>query len=701
MFGWFRDDDLASKRKEYGRFLNLQFSDSFWRSFFEELTITADRLWESTKIKKFNEAESYWEQVEVWVRKLLSEGFTPIPHGADDPPLDLIVCIDEARNFQKLPSGCKWDLLMQMNRAARLLPAGSVFVFMDTLSDLNVMYPEKAFPSDRSKLMGLKNFVYTSILTWDLGYKVKPERAARNIFESAETKFMALYGRPLWTAMLETGTGGEDIMAVAESKLTCLRKLGKKLEPLGLLALIATRVNLDIHPRFCSTPELIGSFIAHVDCYRHEETGYAIDVSYPSDPIVSMASTRRLANSPEFWVEGLKVLKSCVKAESVGNGERGELVSQLVCTYAADLAFKATPRSGDASFPCLKVEDFLVELMGKKLYKEFLKLPSTEEKDIDAVLNGYINFNQFIKVSKYVPQRRDLVEFLHHRAAVVCKNCQVGADLIIPVILARPHEGEPSKKTRVNYGKREPSSFKCKFAPGNSLISAEDSQKITKIAEILKSMDDVAGGPIELDNIRAASRTRSHAPASSSSPVRGMHRQQEREDEYLMDEQYVSYILIDSKNYQSSRLPSVLENLNPLAAGIERQSSKRSKVSTVPYLAIAMYYDDKKVHRIKEMPTYKEGQTEPDNFASVALYNPHMNLKFPKVISNELAEFLRPTDVIDLASEGEERLTGCMQLFGIRGTDFDKWPVTLADIKADCSGSVSVNRKTLGKRRKL
>ena len=168
-----------------------------------------------------------------------------------------------------------------------------MFLFMDTLSDLNVMYPERAFPSDRTIYMGLKTFVYTDLLTWDLGRKCKSERAAKNIFESAKTETMALYGRPLWTAMLETGTTGAAIVMAATSKLQCLRTIDDKwLNQLRRLALLATRVHLDIDPHFKSAPELIGSYLAHVDSYCHEKTGYTVDISYPSDPIVSMASTK-------------------------------------------------------------------------------------------------------------------------------------------------------------------------------------------------------------------------------------------------------------------------------------------------------------------------------------------------------------------------------------------------------------------------
>ena len=135
------------------RFLNLQFGDAFWTKFFEELSKTADWLWEHTKSKKFKGKKAYWEKVEIAIDRLLNKRPISIPRFARDPPLDFLVCVDEARNFQKMPEGCKWDLLMQLNRAARLLPNRSLFLFMDTLSDLNVIYPKKAFPSDRSMLM--------------------------------------------------------------------------------------------------------------------------------------------------------------------------------------------------------------------------------------------------------------------------------------------------------------------------------------------------------------------------------------------------------------------------------------------------------------------------------------------------------------------------------------------------------------------
>ena len=109
-----------------------------------------------------------------------------------------------------------------------------------------------------------------------------------------------------------------------------------------------------------------------------------------------------------------------------------------------------------------------------------------------------------------------------------------------------------------------------------------------------------------------------------------------------------------------------------------------------------MYYDGKKVYRIKKLPTYKKGQKEPDNFASIALYNAHQN--FPNVAS-EFAELLRATDGIDLAPEGEDRIIKYVQKFGVKGTKMpDKRLISRTNI--DTGFSVGVTSEPSRKRAK-
>ena len=484
-------------------------------------------------------------------------------------------------------------------------------------------------------------------------------------------------------------------MMAATSKLQCLRTIDDKwFNQLRRLALLATRVHLDIDPHFKSAPELIGSYLAHVDSYCHEKTGYTVDISYPSDPIVSMASTKVLVQDPKLWKEGLNVLKSFIRSRSIASGERGELISQLICSYAADLITKGVPARQDSSVPSLKVRDFLSQLMGERHYEEFLSRAEKKEKNIEAVLDGYVNFNHFVKVEGYIPQRGDLVEFLHRRAAVVCKSCQVGVDMIIPVVLRNPH-GKPSGQTPVSYGKDNRSSFEAQPVHKESLDSADLTHQISEIANSLELMNDVTAGPIRLSSENSASPDRSSPKRVSSESIASPKRmmpQEHKADEYLMDERFVSYILIDSKNYQSGCLLKDLRRLNPFAAGLEPESPEEAE-HTVPYLAIAMYYDGKETSCIEELPTYKEGQQEPNNFASITLCNAHQN--FPDV-AKEFTELLRSTDGIDLASEGEDRLIKCLQKYGVKGTMLPQ-----KSTEVDIHTVVGVNPEPSRKRAKL
>ena len=67
-------------------------------------------------------------------------------------------------------------------------------------------------------------------------------------------------------------------------------------------------------------------------------------------------------------------------------------------------------------------------------YAEFVDRFGTEENR--GILNGAMYLTHFIKVDGYCPNRTDLLAFLHRGAGVVCKNNQAGIDLIIPVLMS-------------------------------------------------------------------------------------------------------------------------------------------------------------------------------------------------------------------------------------------------------------------------
>ena len=64
-------------------------------------------------------------------------------------------------------------------------------------------------------------------------------------------------------------------------------------------------------------------------------------------------------------------------------------------------------------------------------YGEFVDRFGTEENR--RILNGAMYLTHFIRVDGYCPNRTDLLAFLHRGAGVVCKNKQHGIDLIVPV----------------------------------------------------------------------------------------------------------------------------------------------------------------------------------------------------------------------------------------------------------------------------
>lgn len=141
--------------------------------------------------------------------------------------LSWMVCLDEARRFNKKPKGCKHDLLTHFIRAARLLPQGAILIFMDTLSQLRVLFPRTLFSSERMVDTGTKLAVLTDILSWDLGARAFKGQVPQTIHESTRVEFMSLYGRPMWNAMRESQDHAR-ILKTAQLKLLGKRRDSRK-----------------------------------------------------------------------------------------------------------------------------------------------------------------------------------------------------------------------------------------------------------------------------------------------------------------------------------------------------------------------------------------------------------------------------------------------------------------------------------------
>lgn len=177
-----------------------------------------------------------------------------------------VFVIDEARHLQFTMPGCRNDVLSHLNRAARLNVNGGLFVFLDTLSDLNVFDPTRAFPSDRAKLEGTVQPVFTDILSWDV---FSNQAGIKTIDETLALDAMRHFGRPLWRAF--EYTDGANLEYFALKKLRCFASVpdsgkGQTIfglsDPLANLATLSTRIAFDLVSDLASAPKLVGSYMA-------------------------------------------------------------------------------------------------------------------------------------------------------------------------------------------------------------------------------------------------------------------------------------------------------------------------------------------------------------------------------------------------------------------------------------------------------
>lgn len=129
----------------------MQFTEIFWNKFINILNSQLDLLIQAfdenfseyTKIREADMMKNIELDVEPFFNKLNTFSGK---RNHTSLTLSWMVCVDECHHLNKVLNGCKWSFLVHLNRAARLIPIGSVFIFIDTLADLKLLDPKKAFP---------------------------------------------------------------------------------------------------------------------------------------------------------------------------------------------------------------------------------------------------------------------------------------------------------------------------------------------------------------------------------------------------------------------------------------------------------------------------------------------------------------------------------------------------------------------------
>ena len=660
-------------------FLELQRKGEFWGKFESVLRAVTDDAFnellgalKTTLPDDSSRPSASWAQLEERMTPFVQSYTWRLPRMEASSHLRLIICIDEARHFLQRPSHCTHELLVHLNRAMRCADPGILLVFMDTLSDVNVLNPVKAFPSERIKFSGHQQLVFTDILTWDLG----GDREIRYLEQTVKPEVQCWFGRPIWAATLAASGKWEDVQQLAIAKLTgnIVSIKHEQMNVRTVLAVMASRVGLDINSGVSLTNDLVGSHLAHLD-YFDADTSQA-SVSYPSDPTVAEAAAT-ITRDPKQFSQAVQRIAEMTRSNIVKPGERGEITAQLLCLRAIDWASQ-----GNREY-CPTVREFLDALFMARQC-DSLDIPDDSGSDseiaealegldiapdldwaqgIDVegladILNARLNFNHFFRIAQYTPTRADLVNFVKTRAAVACKENQHGIDMLLPVIMPKA-VGESVKETEVRLGKPHPSAF---LATGAGI---EITPKPARLAtEGLAAQAGERICALLLDEER-----RRTTPPSTPIPMPepSASASSSQQSPYVLDSEHVSYILIQCKNYIGGKPHAKdLPLLRPGRDGAKIEASDDKR----PYVALLMSFDNQRAHGLGRL---WESRNLDGRAVELHLRNGHRLDESTAPFFNILLK--RVPDPLSLAREGEDRLRKAMQCRKYLGTKISDYRI--------------------------
>lgn len=179
-------------------------------------------------------------------------------------------------------------------------------------------------------------------------------------------------------------------------------------------------------------------------CINVHEGFDACDTVQPAEPLLALAAAQ-IARSTKL--NYAVALDENLQGPSLDKGDRGELVAMLILLLARDAAVKRDPERPEQHH--VKLVDMMEKLLGQRWHENVLKaLPSRlrtndDKKSFeDAFEESIVYFTQFIKVHNSDVINRELLWFAIARgAAIMCKDCQKGVDLIIPFVVGNQNVG--------------------------------------------------------------------------------------------------------------------------------------------------------------------------------------------------------------------------------------------------------------------
>jgi hypothetical protein len=377
-------------------------------------------------------------------------------YAIDSQGLDILFAFDETRSLLDNEEPDELSSFHYFRKALRIMIPSTqkvlnVFTLMtDTTSKISNLVPRVVDPSER--MLPITKYLHQPIFalnTLDVHLEELGSASLRFKVLTPKSEF-CLFGRPGLKFVASTPNS----IPLLIQKLLCdnpanmILHSSTILSDAQALAVVSSRVCLSVVSWGKLPSDLVSGHMSL--CTGISRSREQIFIFRPMEPALAFASA--CLTSIIGWSNLIKSLNSMIADTAVEGGSRGEIAAQLVMLMTMDSVSKLTyelqvtreVNVDETSMKSVRVREFLDSLLG----------PARSNVADNVSEEKYKQLDQWIRVYQFVPiystvTADDLVTAFNRFSAFVCKRCNPGCDLIIPVFCGE--EGEEVRKDRMSY----------------------------------------------------------------------------------------------------------------------------------------------------------------------------------------------------------------------------------------------------------
>jgi hypothetical protein len=442
----------------------------------EDLAYGTRKIAEKAFVQLFEEALKTRDLNRFTLKAMPSNG-TPTKKSAKETK-EVLFVLDEVA--QLLSIRTKYDdvdyfrCLFAATTTHKEYHPASFFVLLSTFASVTRrMIPGSAMDPSSKRVGGFRRQFHASLAPFLLHHAIALRNDAETILQASVTEchtpqFLLGMGRPMWHAFLSAPGSEPHVLVDFAMQKLLLSKMPPAPSDLSqeqMLALLSCRVCLTISPVSRFAPAMVASHMATAVIVSTR--GDEVVVSYPSEPILALASRRYTRSAPHrdtFPREAFHRLKQYFISGAVAKGHRGEVIVRFLNLMAMDkcMADAATPsycvqevqlkvflaqfdRDNASLSEHLKAQESTTSVVLNPRQTEMLEglglLPTSTEAEVagerfpfELLEKGTVCFTHFIHLESDAEITPDLLRLAYRRTAALVVNAgRRGIDWIIPV----------------------------------------------------------------------------------------------------------------------------------------------------------------------------------------------------------------------------------------------------------------------------